>query len=178
MGRWIGRWQGARWRGWRGWRCWAASLAGPARWEWIDPCWMQVKIQGKTKSLDASDGSAERFCDALPVSAASLPSKQCSQKQRQSQANELGSPSDQKAELHRQSQDPLPHRNGGKYTVPKVCCKVGHPPAGTRWTEPSIFAGEGHEQLIVARRTANTGKAVAEQPAAQVALKLGANEAR
>ena len=40
---------------------------------------VQVQIQGRAKSLDASDGSAERFCDALPVSAASLPSKQCSQ---------------------------------------------------------------------------------------------------
>ena len=80
--------------------------------------------------------------------------------------------------MNRQSQDPLPHRNGGKYTVPKVCCKVGHPPAGTRRTKPPILAGEGDEQLIVARLTAHTRKAVAEESAAQVALKLVANEGR
>jgi hypothetical protein len=43
---------------------------------------------------------------------------------------------------------------------------------------PSILTGEGDEQLIVVHRTANAGKAAAEQPAAQVALKLGANAGR
>ncbi len=60
--------------------------------------------------------------------------------------------------------------------VPEVCERVGHPSAGTRGTEPPILTGKGHEQFIVARRTADSGEAMAEQPAAQVALKLGANE--
>ena len=138
---------------------------------------VQVQIQGRAKSLDASDGSAERFYDSLPASAASLPSKQCAQKQRERQTDQLGPPCEQKAELHRQCQYPLPNRNGRKHTVPKVCCKVGHPPAGTRRTKPPILAGEGDEQLIVASRTADAGKAVAKESATQVALKLGADEA-
>ena len=88
---------------------------------------VKVKIQGRTKSLYASDGSAERFWDSLLPSASSLPRKECSQKQRERQTNQLRSPREQKAELHRQSQDPLPHRNGGKYMVSKVCRRVRHP---------------------------------------------------
>ena len=88
---------------------------------------VKVKIQGRTKSLYASDGSAERFWDSLLPSAASLPRKECSQKQRERQADQLGSPREQKPELHRQSQDPLPHRNGGKYMVSKVRRRVRHP---------------------------------------------------
>ena len=38
MGRRTGRWQGARWRCWRVGGVGGASLARPARWEWIDPC--------------------------------------------------------------------------------------------------------------------------------------------
>ena len=37
---------------------------------------------------------------------------------------------------------------------------------------------QGQQQLIVASRTADAGETVAEESAAQVALKLGANEAR
>ena len=88
---------------------------------------VKVEIQGRSKSLDASDGSAERLWDSFSPSAASLPRKECAQKQRERQANELGPPREQKAELHRQRQDPLPNWNGGKHTVPKVCRRVGHP---------------------------------------------------
>jgi len=106
---------------------------------------VQVQIQGGTKSLDASDGSAEQFWDSLLPSAASLPYKECSQKQRERQTNQLGPPREQKPELHRQSQDPLPNRNGGKYMVSKVCRRVGHPSPSARWTETPILAGKGHQ---------------------------------
>lgn len=52
---------------------------------------------------------AERFCHSLSASAASWPCKERSQKQRPGEANELRSPCNQKPELHRKSQAPLPH---------------------------------------------------------------------
>ena len=62
--------------------------------------------------------------------------------------------------------------------VSKMCRRVGRPLPSARWTEPPILAGKGHQQLIVASSAADAGEAVAEESAAQVALKLGANEAR
>jgi hypothetical protein len=88
---------------------------------------VKVKIQGRTKSLDASCGSAKRLWDSLSPSAALLPRKKRAQKQHERQTNQLGPPREQKAELHRQSQDPLPNRNGGKHRASKVCRRVGHP---------------------------------------------------
>ena len=62
--------------------------------------------------------------------------------------------------------------------VSKMCRRVGRPLPSARWTEPPILAGKGHQQLIVASSAADAGEAVAEEFAAQVALKFGANEAR
>ncbi len=52
---------------------------------------------------------AERLCISLSASAASLPCKERSQNQCQSEANELRSPCNQKPELCRKIQDQLPH---------------------------------------------------------------------
>jgi hypothetical protein len=79
------------------------------------------------KSLDASDGSAERLVDSLSQRGTSLPRKQRSQKQRERQTNQLEAPREQTPELHWQRQDPLPNQNGEKHTLSKVCCRVGHP---------------------------------------------------
>ena len=137
---------------------------------------MDIQVQSRPKSLNEGDGTAQGSRDALLPGAATLPGEQRAQKQPQHEADELGTPRQKEAQALGKGEDPLSHREGREHAVAKVRRRVGHAPCTAGRTHAAILAGKSDEQLVAASRTANAGEAVAENAAAQISLKLGADE--
>jgi len=72
-------------------------------------------------------------------------------------------------------EDPLSHRDGREHAVSKVRRRVCHVPCTAGRAHAAILKGKSDERLVAASRTANAGEAVAENAAAQISLKLGAD---
>ncbi len=137
---------------------------------------MEAEIQSRPESLNHRHCATQRVIDPLPPCAATLPGKKGAQEQPQRKAYQLGSPSQQKPQPFGKREDPLAHGHRRQNAVPKMRRSIGHAPGRTRRTHTAIFARESDEQLVAASRTADAGEAVAENAAAQISLKFGADE--
>ncbi len=78
----------------------------------------------------------------------------------------------------RQTQHPLAHRHVRHDLVDQARRPLGHPPPSARGADAATLATEGHEDVVLARRAAATGKAMRQDSAPQIAPQLRLDKRR
>jgi hypothetical protein len=133
---------------------------------------VQMKIQRASKPLYKRYGACLCAFHAARGGLLHVPLRNHIDKNAEHRGQETWVSCHEALDVERHREDPLADGDIGQHVVNQVCARIRHSSCATARTDPTTFAGEGHQNVRATTLASCSGEATGKNPAIDVLPKL------